>query len=276
MIYAISAILGEGIILGLLFGMGYDPLQGVMPRGQTGELLQYYGFGIFLLVTLLYCRLIEKKNKTAVGFCRQSAEYLPGVLLAAVLLIFITGIACLLDTITFCGVSKDPGAGSLTLWLLAFGIQGAAEETMCRGFLLNSLKNKLPVPMAIFISATAFVIPHLPGLLEAKPMYAVVGIINLYLISIIFSILALWRGNIWIVCGLHSGWNFMLHSIMGLSLSGSESVTGGVIRFAVKEAGIVNGAEYGIEAGVAATLVLGIAAVLLQTRWKGRSCQNGI
>lgn len=61
LIYGGSAILGEGIIIGILFGMGYDPLHGVMPEGQISELLLYYGFVIFSLVTLLYCRFVEKK-----------------------------------------------------------------------------------------------------------------------------------------------------------------------------------------------------------------------
>lgn len=39
----------------------------------------------------------------------------------------------------------------------------------------------------------------------------------------------LWRSNIWIACGLHSIWNFILYCIMGLSLSGSESALNGVI-----------------------------------------------
>lgn len=38
LIYVISAVLGEGIIIGILCGMGYDPLHGGIPEGQMGEL----------------------------------------------------------------------------------------------------------------------------------------------------------------------------------------------------------------------------------------------
>lgn len=276
LIYGISAVLGEGIIIGILFGMGYDPLHGVMPEGQMRELLFYYGFVIFLLVTLLYCRFIEKRNIKSIGFSEKLIEYLFGALLASILLVIIIGTACIFDSITFCGFNTAVNVKSLFLWILAFGIQGAAEEIMCRGFLLNSLKNKISIPLAILISSTAFVSPHLSSLIEADLVYAVVGIINLYLVSITFSILVLRRSNIWIACGLHSAWNFILYVIMGLSLSGSESVSNGVVLFSVKDASILNGAEYGIEASVITTVVLGMLLFVMVKGWKGRIGKDGI
>lgn len=197
LIYVFSAVIGEGIIIGILYGMGYDPLHGVMPEGQISELLLYYGFVIFSLVTLLYCRFVEKKNVKSIGLSGKPVEYLAGVLLAVILLLLIICISCIFDSIAFCGFNTNVNVKSLLLWILAFGIQGATEEIMCRGFLLNSLKNRISIPLAIMISSTAFVFPHLPSLFETDFVYAMVGIINLYLISIIFSIIVLWRSNIW-------------------------------------------------------------------------------
>ena len=276
LIYVFSAVLGEGIIIGILYGMGYDPLHGIMPDGQISELLLYYGFLIFSLATILYCRFIEKKNMKLIGFAGNPTEYLAGTLIAAILLFIIIGIGCISGSIEFGGFNTNVNIKSLLLWVLAFGIQGAAEEIMCRGFLLHSLKNRISVPLAILISSTAFVFPHLSSLLEAELVYAMVGIINLYLISIVFSILVLWRSNLWIVCGLHSIWNFILYSIMGLSLSGSESALNGVILFHVKDANILNGAEYGIEASVITTVALGILLVVMVKGWKGRMAKNGV
>lgn len=276
LLYGVSAVLGEGIIIGILYGVGYDPLHGIMPEGQIGELLLYYGFVIFSLVTLLYCRFVEKKNIKSVGFLGNPIEYLTGALLASILLAIIIGINCAFDSITFCGFNINVNFKSLILWILAFGIQGATEEIMCRGFLLNSLKNRISIPLAILISSTAFVFPHLPSLIETNFLYAMFGIINLYLISIVFSILVLWRSNIWMACGLHSVWNFILYVIMGLSLSGSESISKGVILFNVKDVSILNGAEYGMEASVITTAVLGMLLFAMVKRWKGRFDKSGI
>jgi hypothetical protein len=86
--------------------MGYDPLHGVMPEGQIGELLPYYGFLIFGLVTLLYCGFVEKKNMKSVGFSGKPIEYLAGALLASILLVIIITIDCIFDSITFCGFNN--------------------------------------------------------------------------------------------------------------------------------------------------------------------------
>lgn len=276
LLYCFSAILGEGIIIGMLYGIGYDPLHGVMPGGEIGVLLPYYGFMIFSLTTFAYCRFIEKRTIKSIGFSKNVIDYLVGALLALILLFIITGISCILGSMKFCGFNINVNIRSFFLWLLAFGVQGAAEEIMCRGFLLKSLRKRTSVVMAIMISSTAFVLPHISSLFEAKFLYAIVGIINLYLISIIFSILVLWRSNIWIACGLHSLWNFILYSIMGLSVSGSESISKGVIFFEMKDANIFNGAEYGIEASVITTVVLGMVLFVIVKIWKGRTIKSGI
>ena len=276
LIYMSSAVLGEGIIIGILYGMGYDPLHGVMPTGEISELLLYYGFLVFAIVTIVYCRFVEKKNIKYIGFLGNPIEYLVGALVAAILLLVIMGIGCFCGSVSFCGFNTNVNIKSILSWVLAFAIQGAAEEIMCRGFLLNSLKNKISVPLAILVSSTAFVFPHLSSLIEADFVYAVVGIINLYLVSITFSILVLWRSNIWIACGLHSAWNFILYVIMGLSLSGSESVSKGVVLFSVKDTSILNGADYGIEASVITTIVVGMLLSVMVKGWKGWICKNGI
>ena len=266
LLYGISAVLGEGIIIGLLSGMGYDPLHGIRPEGQFSELLVYYGFVIFALVTLVYCRFVEKKDMKSIGFSGKSTDYLLGALLAISLLVVIIGVGCVCGSITFSGFNTNFDVKSLLLWMLAFAIQGTAEEIMCRGFLLNILKTKISMPLAIIISSTAFVIPHLSSLMEADSMFAIVGIINLYLISSIFSMLVLWRSNIWIACGLHSVWNYVLYVIMGLSLSGRESASEGVILFQVNDTSLLNGAEYGIEASVITTVVLGVVVFVMAKR----------
>ena len=276
LIYGVSAVLGEGIIIGILYAMGYDPLHGVMPAGQIKELLPYYGFIVFSIVTLLYSRLVEKKNFKFIGFSGNPIEFFWGAFVAVILLFTIIGICCISGSISFCGFNTNVNIKNYLLWVCAFGIQGATEEIMCRGFLLNSLKTRISIPMAVLISSTVFVFPHLSNLLEAEFVYTAVGIINLYLISIIFSIFVLRRTNIWAACGLHSAWNFVLYVIMGLSLSGTEGATEGVMLFRIEGVNILNGAQYGIEASIITTAVLGIMLFIMIKSWKGRIDKNGI
>lgn len=166
LIYCFSAVLEEGIIIGVLCHMGYDPLHGVMPAGQIGEMLPYYGFLVFVLVTLAYCRFVEKKTMQSIGFSGNVIDYFAGALLAVILLAIIVGVCCIFDSMVFMGVQTNANFKDLFLWILAFGMQGAAEEVMCRGFLLHSLKEKIAIPMAVAISSSAFVFPHLPSLFD--------------------------------------------------------------------------------------------------------------
>jgi len=277
LIYCLSAVLGEGIIIGILYGMGYDPLRGIMPSGLIGDLLPYYGFIIFALAAFSYIRFVEKRTIKTVSFpINAIINYFVGALLAVTLLFIIISINCIIGSMDFCGFNPNTKIEHFILWILAFGVQGTAEEIMCRGFLLKSLEKRISTPMAIIISSTAFVIPHLSSLLEADFLYVIVGILNLYLISAIFSILVMWRSSIWISCGLHSIWNFTLYWIMGLLLSGNEGISKGIMLFNVKETNILNGAEYGIEASIITTIVLGVSLYVMIKIWKGRIGKNGI
>lgn len=276
LIYCLSAVLGEGVIIGALYGMGYDPLHGVVPNGLLGELLPYYGFSIFLLVTILYCRYVEKRTLSEIGFTGKWMEYLWGVLWAYVLLLMIIGICCLCGGLQFRGYSRNGISWSLVLRLFAFMIQGAAEEVMCRGFLLQTLLKRISVPMAILISSTAFTLPHFSTLFESEWKYAVIGTVNLYLVSVVFSMFVLLCSNLWLACGLHSFWNFVLYGVMGLAVSGSQSKLDGVLQFYVMKGSILNGAEYGIEASIVTTFVLGLLLFVLVKRRKGRMDKNGI
>ena len=268
LIYGISAVLGEAVVIGILYGLGYDPLQGIMPQGPIGELLLYYGLIVFILVTLLYCRIVEKKTIKSIVGSWNPFEYLLGALLAIILLALIIFLGCIFDAMTFHGVNTNIDICDLLLWLAAFVIQGAEEEVMCRGFLLQTLKKRISVPISIVISSCVFIIPHLSGLCEADTIYVMIGIINIFLVSVVFSILVLRRLNLWMACGLHSIWNFAICNIMGLTLSGNNSASNGILLFSMKNTGVLNGGEYGIEASIITTVIHLVLLIVLVKKGK--------
>lgn len=96
-----------------------------------------------------------------------------------------------------------------------------------------------------------------------KMIYSVIGIINLILISIIFSFLTIYFKSIWAACGLHSFWNAILYSVLGLNLSGNEETVAAVFNMKSVGDNIWNGSIYGIEASAATTVVLDFATALV-------------
>ncbi len=277
LIFFVSGILGEAVVIGLYTGMGYDPLHGVMPEGQIAGLIPYYGYILFSIIAVLYCKLIEKRTLQDIGLTKQGTDYLFGIGIAIAMLVLIVIICSVTGSISFLVINRDVSIKGLLLWGIAFIIQGSEEEILCRGFLMNTLIKKISVPMAVFISSTAFVMPHLimTPILDSGLVYALIGIANLYLISILFSIIVLWRKNIWISCGLHAAWNFALNIILGLTVSGNDAKMEGLFLIKINKHDIINGSEYGFEAGIATTVMIIITICVILYIRKGRN-DNGI
>ena len=136
------------------------------------------------------------------------------------------------------------------------------EEILCRGLVLQSLKEKTSLPVAISVSTILFIIPHWSSLFAGETIYGVLGIVNLIFISIIFSLLTIRFNSIWVACGLHSFWNFVLYNVLGLNLSGNDEVTA-IFNMQSVGKNILNGSDYGVEASIITTVVLGVFTAVL-------------
>ena len=272
-----AALVGEGIVIAGLNICGYDFLHGEMPKPIVMDMITYYGYVIHISFVILYCKFVEKRSIVSSRNGKKVFDYLLGAGIATVLLAVIMVFTCALGDASYEGIGKSFNVLSTVALLGGFIIQGAAEEFLCRGFLLTTLQKKLSLPVAVFISSTVFAYPHFSTLFEAEGKTAVIGVVNLYFVSIIFSLLMVCRKNIWIACGLHSIWNFILYAVLGLNLSGKEGQKTGIICFYMNKSDIINGGQYGIEAGVVTTAVLTIVVIAI-CMWmrKIRMNENGV
>lgn len=256
-------IIAEGVVILIHFALGKNVLKGEMFDPQTITLITYYGYIIVIGITILYWKLILKKPLSEMGITKRFSNYFVGAAVGVILVMISVAAVMLTGTIKYNGVFKSIDFVMILLMLGGFIIQGAMEELLCRGIVLCSLKNKTSLPMAIGISTAMFIIPHLSSLSEGKTIYIVIGILNLILISVIFSIFTLRFNSIWAACGLHSIWNFILFNIFGLNLSGNDTGTAAVFDFRSVSENICNGGEYGIEASIITAVVLAVATALI-------------
>ena len=272
-----AALVGEGIVIAGLSICGYDFMHGEMPKPIVMDMITYYGYVIHLSFAILYCKFVEKRSIVSSRNGKKVFDYLLGAGIATVMLAAIMVFICVAGGASYEGIGKNFNVLSTVALLGGFIIQGAAEEFLCRGFLLTTLQKKLSLPLAVFISSTMFAYPHFSTLFEAEGKTAVIGVVNLYLVSIVFSLLMVCRKNIWIACGLHSIWNFILYAVLGLNLSGNDGQNTGIICFHMNKSDIINGGQYGIEAGVVTTAVLTIVviAICICMR-KKRKSENGV
>lgn len=213
-----------------------------------------------ILVTLLFCKLVQKRKMTTVGFQKPGMwkEYLSGLgvglvmFSAAVLLCVVTG------SLRFQGLSATFSVGIFVLFLFGYMIQGMAEEVLCRGYFLVSVGRRYPLAVGMIANAVFFAALHL-----LNNGITVLAFINLVLFGIFASVYFVKRGNIWGVGALHSIWNLAQGNIYGIRVSGMQTSCSLLSSEMVTGRELINGGDFGLEGGLAVTLVLVAGTVIL-------------
>ena len=261
--YIAGLFIAEGIVILLHFACGKNMLVGDVFDAQTITLITYYGYIVISGVALLYWKLIEKKPLSEMGLTKRFGNYFIGAVVGVILLVLSVAAIVLTGNMEYHGVFENVDILMILLLFGGFIIQGATEEILCRGIVLHALKEKTSVWIAIAVSTVLFIIPHWSSLFDGGTVYGVIGVANLVLISIIFSLLTVRFKSIWAACGLHSFWNAILYSVLGLNLSGKDETVTAIFDMQSVGKNIWNGGEYGIEASIITAVVLALAAVLL-------------
>ena len=264
-VYIASMFIGEFIvILGLVLA-GYDFLHGDMPSNDVMMLVKYYGFSIHMIVTILYCKFIEKRTLQSMGIVKKkiAKSYLIGMGIAIILIGTTLLFSVVSGAVTYKGKSSNVNWVFVAAYLGGFAIQGAMEELMCRGFLMNSLLCKVSKITAILVSSLAFAFPHFSTLFATGLQNSIIGVFNLFLFSAIVSLLMIKYKNIWVSCAVHSIWNFILAIIIGINVSGAYAASSIYNFNAYEGMKLFSGGQYGIEAGLICTIVLVIFVTML-------------
>lgn len=270
--YIAGLFIAEGAVIILHFALGKNMLVGDVFDPQTITLIMYYGYIVMAGVALLYWKLIEKKPLSEMGLTKRFGNYLIGILAGVLLLAVSVAAIVFTGSIKYHGIYNNTDILMILLLFGGFIIQGATEEILCRGIVLHTLKEKTSVAVAVNVSTVLFIMPHCSSLFEQGVVYGILGVCNLALISTIFSLLTIRFKSIWAACGLHSIWNAILYSVLGLNLSGNDETVTAIFNMQSVGKNIWNGGEYGIEASIITTVVLAIAAAIVW--YVSRDCVN--
>lgn len=217
-----------------------------------------------ILTALLFCKLIQKRKMTTVGFQKPGMwkEYLCGMAVGfgifsvAVLICMVTG------SLKIRGLSATFSVGIFLLFLVGYLVQGMAEEVLCRGYFLVSVSRRYPLAVGIAANALLFAALHL-----LNDGISVLAFINLVLFGVFASIYFIKRGNIWGVGALHSIWNLAQGNFYGIRVSGMQTSCSVLTSEMVAGRELINGGDFGLEGGLAVTIVLVLGSlILLMTR----------
>lgn len=229
-------------------------------NSDASMIISLFGDIVMILVVILFCKLLQKRRVSTLGFIKKNAvkEYLIG-LLAGFLFFSATVLICLLTgSLKFEGFSDSFAPGIFILFLLGYLIQGMAEEVLCRGYFMVSFARRYPIVAAAVINAVFFAALHL-----TNPGITPLAFINLALFGVFASVYFIKRGNIWGIGAFHSIWNLVQGNFYGIKVSGlTTSCTVFETTF-VDGRELLNGGSFGMEGGIATTLVLAAGTIAL-------------
>ena len=138
--------------------------------------------------------------------------------------------------------------------ILLFVLQGSTEESVTRGYMLQIGARQLPGGVVVILSSVVAVV-HV----DFDPLV----LINITLYAVFACLVALRQGSLWLVCGIHAGWNFFQGNIFGLPVSGNPEATSLLsIGPAPDASEALSGGSYGLEASLLGTVVLGAATAV--------------
>lgn len=227
---------------------------------NDNTLLLLFCTGLATIIIIVYCRFIEKRSLYSMGFVKKNSikDYLVGIVIgfvmfgSGVLISFFTG------TLTFEGFVLNGGIGLLLAFFAGFIIQGMSEEVMLRGYLMVSITTRNSAILAVVTNSVIFAALHL-----LNNGVSVLGILNIILFGVFASVYMLRMNSIWGICAIHSVWNFAQGNIFGIRVSGIETPVS-VFSFVPKETGtLINGGDFGLEGGLAVTIVLVVSIILV-------------
>ncbi len=255
-------LVGEGIVMLIHFACGKNPLKGEMFDPITITLMTYFGYSIMIVITMIIWKLFQKKTLSELGVTKKVGHYLIGMAAGAVLVVVSAVAVVFTGSIDYIGLFPDADISMVALFFFAFIFQGAFEEFLCRGVVLQLLRRNTSLPIAAAVSTALFVAPHIPNMINDRSLIVVFALINTALVSLIFSFLTVRFNSIWAACGMHTVWNFILYNVMGLNLSGNDGMTVAIFDMRSVGTNVLNGGTYGIEASVVTAVVLTLALVV--------------
>lgn len=243
--------------------------------GDNKILLQinnlFWGNLVGILLVAIRVKFFEKRKFSSIGFYMKNfiAKYLLGFLLGFIMF------SSVVIILKFTGhivseVSNDVEIGmsalsGVLLVIPAWIIQSANEEIVTRGWLMNVLGAKYNVAIGLIVSAAIFGVLHL-----LNPNVSIVALINIILVGLFLGLLIIKTETLWIACGIHAAWNWSQGNLYGFEVSGGKAIAGNLFGYKLVGPEWFTGGSFGPEAGLAATIILGLSIVILLIMTKNK------
>ena len=185
-----------------------------------------------------------------------------GLLIGAVSIGFAALIPFLSGAISFesnISAGSSPILLTLSVTLLIFIVGAIAEETLFRGYLLQTMARSKLFVIGTLLTSVLFASVH-----NTNPGANLFSWLNTFLAGIWFCV-AYWKTrDLWFPFGIHLTWNWFQGSIFGINVSGlGDLATAPLLRSEDFGPVWLTGGGYGLEGGIACTFALIFSGVLI-------------
>lgn len=144
---------------------------------------------------------------------------------------------------------------------IIFGLGAAAEETLFRGYALQTFARAGLAWVAVIVTSLPFALGHLanPNVIPAFTF------LNTALAGVWLAIAYLKTRSLWFPFGVHFAWNFLMAQIFGIPVSGITSIARTPLLNSIdsNQLGWLSGGNYGIEGGAACTIALAVSTLFI-------------
>lgn len=172
----------------------------------------------------VWLRLWSKRHFRTLGLERQHALRggLPGALVAGCMMAVTAGLSIASGASLGPGLLQTMGlaaAGIRFLSLLAYSVQGPAEEVLFRGWLLPVIGARYRPWIGVLVSSLIFSLAH-----AGSHGIRLLGFLNLFLFGIFAAVYALTEGGLWGICAWHAVWNWAMGDLLGFATDGRPTL----------------------------------------------------
>lgn len=232
--------------------------------------LMAVAYAFMIIACIIHAKMVFKKKtfSEAWDICglplgsrgKIAKEYLSGLLAGFLMMSSVCLILKLSGQIEFNGFGLEKSILPIFfINMIMWFPQGASEELIFRGYLMPRIEGRYKKAFAVFFSSVLFSAFH-----SLNMGYTPLASVNLFLIAILFALIYIRTGSIWMTAAIHTMWNLCQGNVYGLQVSGNEAHAALInITYSNGAKDIITGGAFGPEGGLAVTAVTAVCMVIV-------------
>lgn len=252
-------------VMNFLLIIVYSFLQGILFEYVFKNIVGYNIISVLCsyifsaVILLFFVKYFEKTTFEYFGFSKENnlEAIKVGTGLAIFSIVGVVAILLMSNNISL-SLSKDLKICIIIILAILVLMQGFLEEVVFRGYLMTRLAAKKGKWIAILLSSIFYLVFRM-----SNPTTSKIDLLNIFLISVVMSLLYWYFDNVLVIAIFHAFWNCISGLVFGFNLSGIKLSDSIFTVAAISDKQILIGGSYGIEGSIIATVFFAILGLLV-------------